>query len=70
MAGVNFAATLYRAGGNKEVVMSDSKITRKEFLKAGLFGIVVILIAPVLRLFNNRINVSHKNAGYYKNLAG
>jgi len=50
--------------------MIDKKITRKEFLKIGFFGILSILAMPVLKLFGGGKEVSHKEARYYKDLAG
>ncbi|NQT75707.1 MAG: hypothetical protein HQ566_04205 [Candidatus Omnitrophica bacterium] len=50
--------------------MLTKKITRKEFLKTGFLGIVAVLAAPILKILGPRPNVSHKDARYYKNLAG
>jgi hypothetical protein len=50
--------------------MSDKKITRAEFLKSSILGIITVLFIPVLRIFNHKENVSNKNARHYKNLAG
>ena len=51
-------------------LMLNKKITRKEFLKTGLLGIIAILAMPIFRIFSVRKDVSHKEARYYKNLAG
>lgn len=50
--------------------MFNRKITRKEFLKSGFIVIAAFLAAPLYRIFNRRRKVSHKDASYYKNLAG
>jgi len=50
--------------------MLNKKITRKEFLKAGLLGILAVLALPIFKIFSARDNVSHKDASYYKKLAG
>ena len=50
--------------------MLNKKITRKDFLKAGVLGILTVLALPILKIFSARDNVSHKEARYYKNLAG
>ncbi|MFC1667297.1 hypothetical protein ACFL0P_05500 [Candidatus Omnitrophota bacterium] len=52
--------------------MPHNKITRKQFLKIGFLGILGVLAAPILRIFGARDkdNVSHKDASYYKDLAG
>lgn len=50
--------------------MLDRKITRKEFLKTGFLGIMTLLALPISRMFGPRDNVSHKDARYYKDLAG
>ncbi|MDP8229533.1 MAG: hypothetical protein P9L93_00310 [Candidatus Gorgyraea atricola] len=46
--------------------MFGKKITRKEFLKTGVLGILGVLIAPLLKIIPRK----HKEARYYKNLAG
>ena len=68
-AGANFAIIGYQAKG-REVLMLKRKITRGEFLKAGFFGILAVLVLPVFRMFSNKSNVSRRDARYYKNLAG
>ena len=50
--------------------MFDRKITRKEFLKIGILGILAVFAAPILKILNARNNVSQKEARYYKQLAG
>ena len=50
--------------------MFNTKITRKEFLKRTLLGFMAILAMPLFRLFSSKKDVSHKEARYYKNLAG
>jgi len=50
--------------------MINKKITRKEFLRIGFFGILSLLAIPVFKLFGKEKEVSHKEARYYKNLAG
>ena len=50
--------------------MFNKKITRKEFLRTGFLGILAILALPILKMFSARDKVSHKEAKYYKNLAG
>jgi len=50
--------------------MLNKKITRKEFLKMGFLGILVIFTLPIFRKFATKHDVSHKDARYYKNLAG
>ena len=50
--------------------MLHRKITRKEFLKAGFLGILAVLVLPISRIFGARGNISHRDARYYKNLAG
>ncbi len=54
----------------QEVEMLKRKITRAEFLKTGFLGALAFLALPLLRIFNNRSDVSQKDARYYKNLAG
>jgi len=56
--------------GIRRSKMFNKKITRKEFLKMGFLGILAILAMPIFRIFTSRSNVSHKDARYYKNLAG
>jgi len=46
--------------------MLKEKISRKEFLKTGILGILGVLIAPLLKIIPRK----HKEARYYKNLAG
>ncbi|MBU1147347.1 MAG: hypothetical protein KKD11_03255 [Candidatus Omnitrophica bacterium] len=46
--------------------MLNRKITRSEFLKTGVLGILGILFAPLLKIIPRK----HKEARYYKNLAG
>ena len=50
--------------------MLHKKITRKDFLKTGFLGILAILLVPILKMFRAREDTSHKDARYYKNLAG
>lgn len=50
--------------------MFTKKITRGEFLKIGFLGMLVVLALPLLKILRQRKNISHKNARYYKNLAG
>ena len=50
--------------------MLNQRITRAEFLKRGLLGILALLATPLLKLFGTRGNVSQKDAKYYKDLAG
>ena len=50
--------------------MFNKKITRKEFLKSGFIGMLAVLTVPIYKILNARRNVSHKEASYYKNLAG
>ena len=50
--------------------MLHKKITRKEFLKTGLLGVLAIIALPFFKIFGARDKVSHKEAKYYKNLAG
>ena len=50
--------------------MFDQKITRAEFLKSSILGMITVLFIPVLRIFNHKENVSNKDARHYKNLAG
>jgi len=56
--------------GGEESKMLNKKITRKEFLKTGFLGIMAMIAMPLLRLFNLKANISHKDGRYYKNLAG
>ncbi|MDP6685365.1 MAG: hypothetical protein QGI05_00260 [Candidatus Omnitrophota bacterium] len=49
--------------------MFKKKISRGEFLKTGFLGILAILFLPLLKLFDAK-KASHKEAKYYKNLAG
>lgn len=54
-----------------EVIMSKKKkITRKEFLKLAGFGMFTILVLPGLKKLNFFKKGQHKEAKYYKNLAG
>ena len=50
--------------------MLNKKITRAEFLKNSILGIIAILLMPALKIFNRKANVSNKDARHYKNLAG
>ena len=54
----------------RRLEMFREKITRREFLKTALTGILAVLALPLLRFFGNRNNISHKDARYYKNLSG
>lgn len=62
----------FRAAGSKvfmEGYMAERRITRKEFLKIAGFGIFTIFVLPGMK----RLNVfrkAHKEAKYYKKLAG
>ncbi len=47
----------------------DKKMTRKEFLKMAEFTMFAILILPGLKRLN-LAKGAHKEARYYKNLAG
>jgi hypothetical protein len=50
--------------------MFNSKITRREFLKRGFLVILAILAFPILKILRMPEKVSHKDASYYKKLAG
>ena len=50
--------------------MLKNKITRKEFLKTGFLTIIAILAMPFLKILDKGSNTAHKDARYYKNLAG
>ena len=52
--------------------MLHKKITRKEFCKAGILGIVAAFIFPAFKIFDSGKDTGHKykEAGYYRNLAG
>lgn len=50
--------------------MFNKKITRAEFLKVSLIGILSFLALPALRRFFRKDNTARKDARYYKNLAG
>lgn len=52
--------------------MVHKKITRKEFLKAGILGMLAALIVPILKIFDNGKDTGHKykEARFYKNMAG
>ena len=47
----------------------DRKMTRKEFLRMTGFGIFTVLILPAVKKLN-LFRKSHKEARYYKKLAG
>ncbi|MEK7867768.1 MAG: twin-arginine translocation signal domain-containing protein [Candidatus Omnitrophota bacterium] len=47
----------------------DKKITRRDFLKLAGFGVFTVLILPGLKRLN-LAKGAHKEARYYKNLAG
>ncbi len=49
--------------------MIDKKMTRKEFFKMAGFGVFTVLILPGLKRLN-LAKSAHKEARYYKNLAG
>ncbi|MDO8603648.1 MAG: hypothetical protein Q7O04_07365 [Candidatus Omnitrophota bacterium] len=49
--------------------MLDKKITRSEFLKIAGFGIFTVFILPGLKKLD-LFKKSHKEAKYYKKLAG
>lgn len=36
----------------------------------GFLGIIAAVVLPFLKIFRNTDNVSHRDAEYYKNLAG
>ena len=50
--------------------MFNKKITRKEFLRMGFFGILSIFTLPFFKRFSPKEGASLKEARYYKNLAG
>ena len=50
--------------------MFTRKFTRKEFVRKGFLAVMVILVSPIFKIFTSRTNISHKDARYYKNLAG
>ncbi|MFC1509626.1 hypothetical protein ACFL60_08095 [Candidatus Omnitrophota bacterium] len=50
--------------------MLNKKITRKEFLASSFLGLTAFLAIPLFKIFNTRKRVSHKEAKYYKNMAG
>ncbi|MFH1782619.1 MAG: hypothetical protein ABH848_03280 [Candidatus Omnitrophota bacterium] len=50
--------------------MIDKKITRRDFLKTGIFGIMALIVAPVMRMFSIKKKDSYKEAQHYKKLAG
>ncbi|MFH1478780.1 MAG: hypothetical protein ABIG92_03265 [Candidatus Omnitrophota bacterium] len=49
--------------------MSYKKITRKDFMKTGILGIIAFIIAPIVKTFSAKKD-SYKDARHYKNLAG
>ena len=59
-----------RWGWQKEACMLKKEVTRREFLRTGFLGILAILALPLSRIFSIKDNVSHKDAKYYKELAG
>jgi secreted PhoX family phosphatase len=53
-----------------EVQMFNNRMSRREFLKRGFLAVLAILTFPILKMLRMPEKVSHKDARYYKNLAG
>jgi hypothetical protein len=64
----NSAATISRVDGNERFMISR-KLTRKEFLRIMGFGAFTVFLLPTLKKINI-FKKSHKEAKYYKKLAG
>ena len=50
--------------------MIDKKISRRDFMKAGIFGIIALIIAPAMKILGIKKKDTYKEARHYKKLAG